>query len=293
MTMLAQSAMPPNISGDALRLVPASQFTTKDLTIIYNLTRVDYLVPMPMNIAKMTEYIHVYDVDLEHSYVAMVGEEMVGLGMLGVREGRAWITRLGVLPTARRHGAGQALMMALLESAERLDIRFTMLEVIKNNVPAHQLFLKLGFYEVGELLILRRPPGPPRHYPFGKVQWLSRTEALARLESRAGLQPWTNQTESLNNAGDIYGVSVTTPDGDRGWLVYQRGRFVMGRFVMKTETGDPAMVSRALLSHLHDHDFDLDTHTENIAVDDPHLPAFYEEGYVEAFRRIEMYREKQ
>jgi len=291
--MLAQSTTPPNVSADALRLVPASQFTTKDLTIIYNLTRVDYLVPMPMNIAKMTEYIHVYDIDLDHSYVAMVGEEMVGLGMLGVREGRGWITRLGVLPAARRHGAGQALMMALLEAAEQLSIHFTMLEVIKNNTPAHKLFLKLGFYEVGELLILRRPPGPPRHYPFGKAQWLNRAEALALLESRDGLPPWTNQSESLNNAENIVGLSATLPDGGQGWLVYQRGRFVINRFVMKTETGDPARVAQALLSHLHDHDFDLDTQTENIALDDPHLLAFYDEGYVESFRRIEMYREKE
>lgn len=287
--MLAQS-MPPNVSDEALRLVPASQFTTKDLTIIYNQTRVDYLVPMPMNIAKMTEYIHVYDIDLDNSFVAMIGSEMVGLGMLGVRQGRAWITRLGVLPTARRHGAGQALMVALLESAERLAIRLTMLEVIKNNFPAHKLFLKLGFSEVGELLILRRPPGPPRHYPFGKVQWLNRVEALTLLESREGLPPWTNQTESLHNAENVYGLSMTLPDGGNGWLVYQRGRFVMSRFVMRTGAGDPALVGRALLSHLHDHDFDLDTQTENIAVGDPHLPAFYGEGYVESFQRIEMYR---
>ena len=34
----------------------------------------------------------------------------------------------------------------------------------------------------------------------------------------------------------------------------------------------------------------LDTQAENIQVGDPHLPAFYQMGYVEAFRRIEMWR---
>src|SRR3990172_6972005 len=118
-------------------------------------------------------------------------------------------------------------MEALLESAERKGIRFTMLEVIKNTLPAHKLFLKLGFYEVGELLILRRPPGPPRHYPFGAPQWFSRAEALALLGKRDGLPPWTNQTESLTNASDIYGLRVTLSDGGKGWLVFQRQRFVM------------------------------------------------------------------
>ncbi len=277
-------------SDNPLDLIPASKFTLKELTTIYNQTRVDYLVPMPMNIAKMTEYIHVYDVDLENSFVAMHEGQMLGLGMLGVRSGRTWITRLGVLPTSRRHGAGRALATALLEAAERLGIRFTMLEVIKNNVPAHQLFLKFGFYEVGELLILRRPPGPPPVYPFGDAQWFARPEALALLDSRPGLPPWTNQTESLNNSTNIFGLKVTLDDGGHGWLAFQQGRYVLARFVIHTMQGDPATVGRALLAHLHDKYFDLDTQTENIYVNDPHLSAFYEMGYVESFRRIEMYR---
>ncbi len=183
-------------------------------------------------------------------------------------------------------------MVALLEAAERLGIRFTMLEVIKNNVPAHQLFLKFGFCEAGELLILRRPPGPPPVYPFGAVQWLTRPDVLALLETRPGLPPWTNQTESLNNATDIFGLKVTLDDGSHGCLAFQRGRYVLARFVMHTVQGAPATVGRALLAHLHDKYFDLDTQTENIPVNDPHLPAFYEMGYVESFRRIEMYRQK-
>ncbi|MBI3242496.1 MAG: GNAT family N-acetyltransferase [Chloroflexi bacterium] len=279
-------------SDNPLELIPASKFTLKELTTIYNKSRVDYLVPMPMNIAKMTEYIHVYDINLENSFVAMDEGVMQGLGMLGVRAGRAWITRLGVLPTSRRHGAGRTLMVALLEAAERLDIRFTMLEVIKNNVPAQKLFLKLGFYETGELLILRRPPGPPPVYPFGDVQWMARAEALALLETRTTLPPWTNQTESLHNATDVFCLTVTLPGGDRGWLAFQRQRYMLSRLVIQTEQGDPAIVGRALLAHLHDKYFDLDTQTENIYVNDAHLPAFYEMGYVESFRRVEMYRQK-
>src|SRR5574341_956167 len=150
----------PAGADSAVRLLPASQFTLKDLTIIYNQTRVDYLVPMPMNMAKMTEYIHVYDIDLERSFVALDGATMIGLGMLGVRPGRVWITRLGVLPNSRRHGTGRALMDALLEGAKQLGVDFTMLEVIKGNLPAHALFIKLGYRAVGELLILRRPAHP-------------------------------------------------------------------------------------------------------------------------------------
>ena len=77
-----------------MNLYPASKFTYEELTDAYNETRVDYLVPMPMNVARLMEYCRVYDVSLEHSCVAVEEETVLGLGMLGVRQGRGWITRL-------------------------------------------------------------------------------------------------------------------------------------------------------------------------------------------------------
>jgi ribosomal protein S18 acetylase RimI-like enzyme len=278
------------VFGDDIKLVPASRFTLDELTGIYNQTRVDYLVPMPMNAARLAEYISVYDVDLEHSLVAVQGDVLRGVAMLGVREGRAWITRLGVIPTTRRTGVGEALMTGLLEQAEQLSIQFDMLEVIKNNTPAHTLFHKLGFYEVGELLVLRRSPVPPLDPVVADAQRLERHEALTLVGRDRGTQPWTNQSESLFNAQEVSGLYLTLADGSRGWLVYQRQKFTLTRFIYKTEVGDPVKLAYAFLSHLHHQYPRLDTQIENIQVNDPHLPAFYQMGYVESFRRIEMWR---
>ena len=282
--------MNPIIGADG-KLIPASEFTLDELTGIYNQTRVDYMVPMPMNAARLAEYISVYDVDLEHSLVAMQGDELRGVAMLGVREGRAWITRLGVIPTTRRSGVGEALMVGLLEQAEKLNIQFDMLEVIKNNTPAHTLFLKLGFYEIGELLVLRRSPViPPTDPVVADAQRLDRHEALTLVGRDRGTQPWTNQSESLFNAREVSGLHLTLADGSRGWLVYQRQKFTLTRFIYKTEVGVPVKLAYAFLSHLHHQYPRLDTHLENIQINDPHLPAFYQMGYVESFRRIEMWR---
>lgn len=273
-----------------IKLLPASRFTIDDLTAIYNRTRVDYMVPMPMNAARLAEYISVYDVDLDHSLVAMQGDEMRGVAMLGVREGRAWITRLGVIPTTRRTGVGEALTSGLIEQAERLNLQFNMLEVIKNNMPAHTLFLKLGFYEIGELLVLRRSPVPPPDPVIADAERLDRSESLILVGRDRGTQPWTNQSESLFNAQEVSGLHLTLADGSRGWLVYQRQKFTLTRFIYKTETGDPVNMAYAFLSHLHYQYPRLDTQLENIQINDPHLPAFYKMGYVESFRRIEMWR---
>ena len=279
------------MTTDEIQLIPASQFSIEELTAIYNQTRVDYMVPMPMNAARLSEYIQVYDVDLEHSLVAMLDGEKQGVAMLGVREGRAWITRLGVLPNTRRGGFGKALMLGLLGNADRLGLNFVMLEVIKNNTPAHQLFLKMGFHEIGELLVLRRAPRmPPPDPVIADAQRVERFDALRLVERQHRMRPWTNQAESFANAQEISGLHLTLADGSQGWLAYQRQKFTLTRFVFETETGDPASMATAFLSHLHNQYPRLDTQIENIRVNDPHLPAFYEMGYLESFRRVEMWR---
>ena len=278
-------------STSGLKLIPAVQFSIEQLTAIYNQTRVDYMIPMPMNSARLAEYISTYDVDLERSLVAMQDGELLGVAMLGLRQDRAWITRLGVVPNTRRSGVGRALCEGLLEQAEALGIRFQMLEVIKNNLPAHSLFLKLGFYEVGELLVLRRSPIiPPPEPVIADAQRLDRIEALDLVGQDRGTQPWTNQSESLSNAYEVSGLRITLPDGSDGWLVYQRQKFLLTRFAFKTQSGEPVDIARAFLSHLHHQYPRLDTQLENIQVDDPHLTSFGEAGYVESFRRVEMWR---
>lgn len=281
--------MKPLITDD-VKLIPAKRFNLDELTAIYNQTRVDYMVPMPMNAARLAEYVFTYDVDLEHSLVAMQGDELRGVAMLGVRKDRSWLTRLGVIPSTRRGGVGEALTRGIIEQAENLGIHFHMLEVIKNNVPAHTLFLKMGYYEIGELLILRRSPVPPSEPVVADAQRLDRGESLILVGHHRGMQPWTNQSESLFNAQEVSGLRLTLADGTRGWLVYQRQKFTLTRFIYKTEAGDPVRLAYAFLSHLHHQYPRLDTHLENIQVNDPHLPAFYQMGYVESFRRIEMWK---
>lgn len=277
---------------DTTLLISANRFSFEELAAIYNQTRVDYMVPMPMNAARLQEYVETYNVSLEHSFVAVTRDgEMLGVAMLGLRKDRAWITRLGVIPNTRRHGVGETLMRALVERAEQLGRTFVMLEVIKNNTPAYQLFLKLGFYEVGELLVLRRSPHTQPPNPIvADAQRLDRMDALVLVGHDRGTQPWTNQSESLLNAYDVSGLRIMLADDSRGWLVYQRQRFLLTRFAIKTEMGESAAVAYALLTHLHSQYPRLDTQLENIQVNDPHLPAYYQMGYVEAFRRIEMWR---
>lgn len=283
--------MLPVNENTVIQLIPANHYTFEQLADIYNQTRIDYMVPMPMNATRLAEYVETYDVSLEHSLVAkLTNGEMLGVIMLGIRKERIWVTRLGVIPNNRRLGIGKALFSGALEQAQKLSINFCMLEVIKNNTPAHQMFLKFGFREVGELLILRHSPLEKKNTSeLADIQSFDRAQALAYLTNYQIAQPWTNQYESFLNSNEISGFYATLNDGSRGWMVYQRQKFLLSRFVFNTEAGNPIRVASALLSHLHQQYPRLDTYVENIHSNNPHLPAFYEMGYIEAFRRIEMW----
>lgn len=275
----------------SINLIPASNYTIEELTAVYNDTRMDYIVPMPMNTAKMHEYIHLYDVNLDESIVAYEKDKLMGLGMLGIRDACncSWITRLGLVATSRGKGIGSKLMEGMLSNTDSLGIKHNVLEVIIGNDPAHGLFKKFGFEDERELLILRRAPSPVDE-PTTTTREMGRGEAIYYLKRREGFQAWTNQTESLARAKGVTGFNIETPDGGFGWLIFQRTLFNLSRLMFETSGGDPVEIMLELLRHLHHTYPNVDTYTENIPTKSRYLPAFTQMGYIEAFRRIEMHR---
>jgi ribosomal protein S18 acetylase RimI-like enzyme len=273
-----------------LSILPASQFSTEELTDFYNATRVDYLVPMPMSVDVMAEYIHDFDVDLDLSPIIKDSEtgQFLGLGMLGVRGENTWITRLGVLPNIRRSGAGAAAMNAMFEASRQIHAKKTILEVIKDNTPAQTLFEKNNFRETRELLVLRRAPIRPPLSPEGHITWLYRKDALAALRTYPHPLTWINALTSMENASMFQGFSIELDDGTRGWLVYRHKKHSIAHLVLHTEQGNPVKMARNILLYLHLQYHRMDAYAENFSADDPHLPAFFDLGYFEAFRRIEM-----
>lgn len=287
-----------NTAASPIRLASAAQFSLDALTAAYNQARADYLIPMPMDAARLAEYMRVYDVDLPGSLVALDGGALLGLAMLGARPGRAWVTRLGVLPGQRRRGTGEALVRGLLEAAARRGLGRAVLEVIEGNEPARGLFARLGFEETRRLLVLRRPAAPPPEPPRGRPQWLAAPAALALLreanlgggwENPLGLA-WTNEVESFRNAPDTRALALDLGAEGRGWLAYRREPGALSHFVFHTQAGDPAALAAALLAHLYARWPRLESSVENVPAADPHLPALARFGCAEVFRRIEMVR---
>jgi ribosomal protein S18 acetylase RimI-like enzyme len=277
-----------------MKLVPANHFSFEELTEAYNQTRVDYLVPMPMNVARLREYSRVYDINLANSCVAVEDNSMLGLGMLGVRENRAWITRLGVLPTGRRKGTGQNIMNELIRQAHNQKLNYVWLEVIKGNIPAHKLFTQLGFCETRELIVARRPPSPSNNDNFQnniqRITSLDHEEAIILLSHRQQTPNWLNQTESLQNVRNLSALLVELHNGGRGWVTYHAGLLQLTRIIVEVSAGNKEEVTATILHALHQRHTRQDAIAENLCEDDQ-WKGFQKVGYFDSFRRVEMVKE--
>ncbi len=293
-------------------LLPANAFSLEALTDAYNRTRTDYLIPMPMNPGRLNEYITLYDVDLSCSRVAVDGDNIIGLAMLGLRSQRAWITRLGVLPEGRRHGIARALVAALLEQAADNDAAEVWLEVIKGNEPAHTLFRHYRFEPTRELLVARRAPRTARNtaalLAARRIDYLQHEEVIELHCLRGERMNWLNAVETMGNVrrlvaspGDdeepfplhhttqLSGILVEFQDGSRGWVSYQATTLELKRISVTVLRGAPAAVTANLLAIMHHLHAAQDAIVENIP-DDERWRGFRQAGYFEVFRRVEMVR---
>lgn len=97
--------------------------------------------------------------------VAVEAGEPIGLAIARAAAGEAEILTLGVLPEARRRGAGRALVAAVEREAQTRGAEALFLEVAEDNLAARALYLERGFAQVGrrpayygarDALVLRR-----------------------------------------------------------------------------------------------------------------------------------------
>ncbi len=260
-------------------LIRASGFSLEQITQIYNAGRTDYIVPMQLDAARMGEYLRIYDVDVNASFVVRDGARFVGIGMLGLRGDRAWITRVGIAPEARGQHIGDLIVGGLIDVARERDLRLMQLEVIEGNAPAIHLFHKVGFIDERLLLVLRRkasglePPDTP-------VQRLTSAEIDACLYQRAERQSWVDETASLRNADHLEGLRA-----GEGWIVLRNTGTQITHLVFGTKDQTAAAnLVRAIYSAYPTHD----TYFENLPADSPLWPTLQALGFYEDFRRVEM-----
>ncbi len=82
-------------------------------------------------------------------YVYETPQRLLGHGIMSLAAGECHILNVCIHPACQRQGLGESLVTFLLDIARYRNVRVALLEVRASNAAAYQLYLKLGFDEVG------------------------------------------------------------------------------------------------------------------------------------------------
>jgi GNAT superfamily N-acetyltransferase len=225
-----------------------------------------YVVPMHIDEAALAWMQDKFDFDVDASRIAYLDGEPVGLANLAIRGRDAWVGGIGVVPSARRTGAGEALMRALHEEALQRGVERVWLEVIVENTAARTLYEKLGYEPMQDVEVWTLPPAEGDH--AGRE--VPAAEAKARLPERH--EPWQRADGTLSHYDDLRGL--VTDDGAMLFCVRSSAQ-------LQQYTGEPEPLLRALRTF-------GDVYVLNLPADDPAAAVLHELGGSVVLRQHEM-----
>jgi ribosomal protein S18 acetylase RimI-like enzyme len=90
-------------------------------------------------------------------HLALEGGEAVGVVLASEVEGRGDLVYLGVVPEARGHGVGRALLVQAIRDTARMGLPALTVAVDTENGPAWRLYARAGFKEVRRRLVFFVP----------------------------------------------------------------------------------------------------------------------------------------
>ncbi|MFT5194627.1 MAG: GNAT superfamily N-acetyltransferase [Cellvibrionaceae bacterium] len=283
------------IHVDRVVSLPASRYSIEELTDAYNAARADYVIPMPMSPSQFSEYIDVYDLNLSASCVVVdtVMAQIVGLGLLGVRSGRCWISRFGVIPTWRSSNIGRMIIEQLTQSARQYGANEITMEMIETYDEGIALAEELGFVAGSRLIVGRRPPETTLHGRPSKLEGVTHVqgkEVLEWLRERKGHFDWHNDLATYQHVTErLEGIEYYKERKNglvHGRVIFEDRKLQLSRITVQVLVGNVVDVTQGMLNLLHVLYPQRDAQVENISADDPRWEGHQSAGYFNSFCRI-------
>ena len=276
----------------AITYQPVSNVDFDDFTAAFNLAYSDYYVNIFMTSDSFRALMQRDDLVQGSSVAALDGDQIVGMGLLGVRASTGWIGGLGVIPGYRRQGIGRHMMHALIERAREHQLERVKLEVIEANTKAYALYHQLGFTDIRYLHYIQREPGSSSKSP--KSFQIERQNPEILLEYFDAFHdtenPWQRGYPSLNKlAAHMRGWAVLENDEIIGYALgwSDHNQIRISDIATRPNT-QRAEIAHALLAHLHQLYPDAHAMSINVADDDPALDGYQDMGYTTHLRQHEM-----
>ena len=276
-----------------VHLRPLSEVDFGEFTEAFNAAYSDYFVPIRMTQPAFRALFERDDIAPEASVAAIEDGQIVGTGLLGVRDRAAWIGGMGVVPEHRRNGTGRMMMEHLIAQARARGLERIDLEVIEDNRPAWRLYDSLGFTHRRYLLMLdREPEDVPDILPDCPLREQDPFDIVEQYDDYHPIPNcWQRGKRSLEGmAPSLLGWAL------EGEPVERPAACALGsaddsaiRLIDLAATPEAApSAAVCLLAALH-RAFPLArANAFNIADNDPVLPAFEALGYTVSLRQIEM-----
>ncbi|HBR1265395.1 GNAT family N-acetyltransferase [Klebsiella quasipneumoniae] len=128
-----------------LTAVPATQFSSVQLTDILNACFEAYLVPVTQSVEGFVQRFSAEGMSLIDSRVWLAGDEPAAIAIVARRGNMARLAAFALRPALRGKGLGRKLMQELLTFLQQQEIETVSLEVIRDNHAAVALYQSLGF----------------------------------------------------------------------------------------------------------------------------------------------------
>lgn len=167
----------------------------------------DYVFPFALTETQFRNHLNLNGVDLERTAGCFVNGRLVGFSLNGFGnwEGSETVydAGTGVIPSARRQGASEAMFEMMLPRFKAAGISQCLLEVISSNTGAIRLYEKLGFCSLRRLLLLQCDSEiePDRFVPDGiEIRPIEKPDWTVLQTFWDAAPSWQNSTHAVGRS---------------------------------------------------------------------------------------------
>jgi GNAT superfamily N-acetyltransferase len=147
--------------------------------------------------ASFRNFVRWYDVDLSRASIVEHNGTVAGAVAFALRGDRAWFALIGVRPEYRRLGYGRRLLRTVVDRALAAGARTMEFEVMQNNDVAVEMYRKIGFETIDELVIWTRSPRSPAR---AKLTFRKHSEPAVLAIARNPPACWQREPRSVAHA---------------------------------------------------------------------------------------------